>query len=270
MSTPRSEATRSVDRAMDLLFALANQPNFTGVTALATQLGLGKSTVHRLLQTLVKEGMVAFNPNLQAYGLGGRSLQLGLTYQEHHPLIPIARPTLEKFRDLTTETATIYLPIGLSCVALDNAVGTDGPRVPSRDAKAPLHVGAFGKVLYAYAPEEFRAHYQAEGRKWDGKAVPPIPTEEECAEIRERGYALSMGELRPRTNGIGFPLLNGQGEILASVSIAGRSERWTEERMNEFLPELLLGMEDLSRKTVDMEPDQKVLLGLAERGLLPA
>lgn len=230
--------TRSIERAADILIALGEQPDDMGVTELAKKLGLSKGTVYRLLQSLVRKGFVAYAADSRSYRLGGRVLQLGLKIQERLPLRSEVRPFLHQLRDLIGETATLYLRVGHQCFALEQVVTLD-----ERKRIAPLGtpgrlVGAHGKVLLAFESEEFIDQYLATVRLepfTPQTITDPEALKRELQAVQKQGYAMSIGEVRPRTSALAFPLLNAQRAILGAVSIAGPSDRWTAKAMESHI-----------------------------------
>ena len=142
MVTTDANHTRSVDRACEILFALSDMRGDAGVTAVARRVGLGKSTVFRLLHTLMTRGLVAYNAETQSYRLGGRLLQLGLRLQEQLPIRHEATPFLHALRDVTRESATLYLAMNGECVAITQVITLlDPKRFPQLGRTLPLHRG---------------------------------------------------------------------------------------------------------------------------------
>lgn len=250
--------TRSVERAADILLLFASDSIELGVTEIARRVGLGKGTVHRLLQSLVSRGLVTYVPTTQTYRLGGRILQLGMVVQQHLPIRTDARPTLIQLRDLTEETATLYLPLGKHQIAVEESVTHLNPkRIPSLGDPRPLHTGASGKVLLAFHSDAFIDDYLAAVplRAYTAKTITdPVRFREELMKVRAQGYAVSIEELRPGTNGLAFPLLNTHEELLGAVAIAGPSNRWTPERIMEMLPACREVLRPLELRLSYMQP----------------
>jgi DNA-binding IclR family transcriptional regulator len=266
--------TRSVDRACDILFALGAEPGEAGVTAVARRVGLGKSTVYRLLQSLMTRGFVAYNPETQAYRLGGRLFRLGLQLQSHLAVRDEASPFLHQLRDLTGETATLYLPIGEHAVAVAQVITLQEPkRIPNLGDPFPLHTGAVGKALLAFQNDDWIDTYLARSsapataaaesqprprglRAQVGLTSIPDPesTRAEIERVRKEGYAVSIGEATPRSSGLAFPIINAREGLLGAISIIGPADRWTRARMLKLQPECREIVDQLTLRVRYLEP----------------
>ncbi len=108
----------AVEKAIMILQALGEYPGGAGVSVLARRLEMGKGTVHRILQSLTETGMAAYIPGSRSYQLGGRALELGLLVLERIPLRYEARPTMERLRDITGESAVLLIRAGDRLVEL--------------------------------------------------------------------------------------------------------------------------------------------------------
>ena len=84
---------QSLDRGIQILLILA-QKNSMGITELAQELGVDKSTVSRLIETLRNRDMVRIDPDTKKYRLGFRILHLGEALKDNLNVIAIARPML--------------------------------------------------------------------------------------------------------------------------------------------------------------------------------
>lgn len=250
--------TRSVERAADILLSFVDGPAEQGVSTIARRLGLGKSTVHRLLQSLVSRGLLAYVPANQMYRLGGRTLQLGLRVQEELPIRQEARQFLAELREISGETATLYISVGQHHVAIDQVVTHLNPkRIPNLGEPALLHNAAVGKVLLAFRDDEFIDQYLKTVnlvRTTAQTITDPAVLRKELDLARRQGYAFSLEELRPGTNGLGLPLLNARGQLLGGINVAGPSNRWSEGEIREKLSECRAVADALNLRLRYMEP----------------
>jgi DNA-binding IclR family transcriptional regulator len=269
-SAADASLTRSVERACDILVALAEGRPEMGVTDVSRATHLGKSTVFRLLQSLMSRGLVAYNRDTQCYRLGAKALELGLILETRLPIRNEAMQFLEQLRDLTGETATLYLPIHRQVIPVVSAVSELVPRRhPSIGTPLPFYAGAIGKVAIAFHSganfiddyiEEFREiltsmgesqefHTRLAGAYGGDLAAYHV----ELLNVRERGYATAFGQYRT-ANSLAFPLLNADEALLAGISITGPEERWTGERMEACIPQARAIVEDLALRLRYMQP----------------
>jgi DNA-binding IclR family transcriptional regulator len=217
--TPNPGGLASVDRSLRLLEELARSGDL-GVTELAHRIGAAKATAHRLAKTLEARGYVVRNSNA-TYRLGPRCLYLARGAEASVDLRTAALPALLDLRDATGETAqltvyddgdAVYVEQIVSPKAV-RSVGEVGSRVP-----APCVSG--GLVLLAFGPPE-----RAESVTMRPAAA---PTEEaarrlgdlvtELETVRTRGYAVNRGGFNPDVGGVGAPVYDAGGAIVASVS----------------------------------------------------
>src|SRR5262245_34827334 len=99
-----SEGLSSVGNAARLLKVFLSRERELGVSELARRLGLGKSTVHRLLATLASEGLIEQDPRTGGYRLGIVMFELGEAVRVHMDLHAATGPVLAALREETRES----------------------------------------------------------------------------------------------------------------------------------------------------------------------
>src|SRR5512136_2364111 len=104
-----SESIRAVERALDVLLCFSRQTPELSMTQIAEQIGIHKSTVHRLLGTLEKKRFVERDPVTGVYHLGIRLLQMAYLTLEQNDLRRIAAPFLRRL--LEQQRETIHLSV---------------------------------------------------------------------------------------------------------------------------------------------------------------
>lgn len=197
------------------------------------------STVYRYLRTLTAFGFVDRRDG--RYLLGPRLVIGSGTNVTSEQLIRIADPVLRYLVAETGETAVITRRIGLAAVCLHQVESAHPLRVALEPGSmSPLHAGAIGRVLLAYALPEIVDEVIAHGlekvtRKTPGEAV----LRESLAETRETGIARSESELVSGSVGIAAPIFR-DGGIVGAVGIIGPEGRcglaWR-ARVIHLLPE---------------------------------
>jgi IclR family acetate operon transcriptional repressor len=100
-------SVQSVDRALDLLEALAGADGEVSITALSARTKLHVSTVHRLLATLLRRGYVRQNPDTSRYYAGAKVATLAEGRSRYNELRLAARPLLLGLVEVTRETANL-------------------------------------------------------------------------------------------------------------------------------------------------------------------
>jgi len=236
--TTSSELYRSqvLDRTFQIFDILAEGNGAHGVTEIAEQLKLHKSTAHRLIMVLESSRYVERDSATGKYRLGSRILELGLSALSKLDVYEIARPYLRALVTETGETAHIGVLRDGEVVSIVNVESTQAIRTPSTvGTRHPAHCSSLGKVILAFSAEGEVDRFLA-GRTLEGftrnTLTSPIVFRREIEKVRESGYALDDEEREDGLRCIGAPVRSSSGEVIASVSIAGPVFRITPDRIH--------------------------------------
>jgi IclR family acetate operon transcriptional repressor len=192
---------QSIDRAVELLNAIAAAPDTA--PGLADRAGLNRSTAWRILATLEHHGLVERDPAGNRYGLGFALVRLAAA-AGHEPLVRLAHPLLRALAHATGETVNLAVARRLELVYADQV---QAPHVMAPDwlgHAVPLHATSTGKAFLAALPEhELEALLRAPLERFtDTTITDPRALRAELEAVRERGYAVSRGELEPALWGV--------------------------------------------------------------------
>ncbi|MGH0033341.1 MAG: IclR family transcriptional regulator [Myxococcota bacterium] len=221
------ESLGTVDKAVDVLFALHGAGGALGVTALARSLGWPKSSTHRLLATLARRGLVERSEGGR-YRPGVGLLALGLGVRDRDPLCAAARPVLEAAAGELGETVFLVDARGGRLRVLDEVEGRGFLRAAPRVGEVvPAHATAVGKLFLAFAPdrladapdagERFTAH-TPRSRRALARAVD---------EARSRGFAENRDEWIDGRSALAAPVF-ARGELRGALALAASSPRFAE------------------------------------------
>ena len=220
---------QSVERAFSILQSLAVGP--AGVSEVADRTGLPKSTVARLLSTLVEVGAVEQSELLGVYGLGEVLIDLSSAASPGRSLVAICRPYLVELVDEIGEAAGLGMLDGAAVYYYDQ-VDSDH-EVQVRDwtgESVDAHVVSSGLVLMAAAPDDVREPFLAGPlERWtantetDGDAL-AARLERATAD----GYAWVFEEMSEGLNSVAAPIVNPSGTVIAAVHAHGPSYRFPE------------------------------------------
>jgi DNA-binding IclR family transcriptional regulator len=250
------ESLGTVDKAIDVLLHLHAEPGPCGVTAIGRALAMPKSSVHRLLASLTRRGLVE-RDDRGRYRPGVRLVALGLGVLEREPLVIAARPVLERLAQDVGETFFLVSARAGSLVVLEKAEGTGFLRAAPRvGSVVPVHATAVGKLYLAFAPdvlapagapaghERSAAHAAARSRATSGleaftdaTTTDPEALAREIEGVRERGLASNRDEWIPGLSVLAAPIRLGErmtGAValaLATPSLAARSLTELEDRV---------------------------------------
>jgi DNA-binding IclR family transcriptional regulator len=238
-SSPPTGA-QTITRAVRALKLIAERPNGLRLTDLADGLELAQPTAHRLLQTLLSEGMLVRDGPTRRYRLGPLVFELGLASAREFNLRDICMPILESLAERTGDTSFLFVRSGNDAVCLSRVQGTYPIQTPVVEigSRQPLGVNAGGlallsclsdaevtRTLEAIAPrlgvygelgaEELRVH---------------------CARAQERGFALIANKAAPGVSALGLPIGSSTGTAIAAITVAATVERMNDRRVKEILP----------------------------------
>jgi DNA-binding IclR family transcriptional regulator len=220
-----AQRVQSVARAAELLKALGARGAPATAFDLADRCGLNRSTAWRILATLEEEGLVDRDPDTGRYGVGYALVALGVA-AGHEPLVRRAHAPLRALAEACAETASLAVPRRLQLVYVDQV---QAPHVMAADwlgRPTPLHATSTGKALLAWlSGDEVAAALPGRLERFtDTTITTRAVLRTELASIRERGYAVSRGELEPALWGVSAPVLDG-GRPIAVVSVWGTETR---------------------------------------------
>ncbi len=224
---------QSVDRAITVLEILA-QHGEAGVTEIATELGVHKSTAFRLVGALERRGLVE-QPGLRGkYQLGFGIVRLAGAMAAGLDLTQQSRRICEDLAADLGETVNIAIPSGEMVINIDQVRGASA--VVSQNwigRQNPLHSTSSGKVLLAFMRKSEQRRVL---RGYLEEVTPSTITDPdllraELDEILERGFATAVEELEGGLNAVAAPVRGLTGEVVAAVSAAGPSYRMEEDKL---------------------------------------
>lgn len=245
---------QSLDRALDILEALAASGGEVGLSELSERVGLHVSTVHRLLSVLVSRGYARQNGPSGRYALGSHLLRLASSAvgTGQFDLRAEARPVLQELSELSGETTNLVILLDQHIVYVDQVASRHTVRMFTQvGTRAPIYCTGAGKALLAHrAPAEVEAYLAAETweRRTASTITSPAALRVELERIRERGYAFDGGEMDGDVHCVAAPVFDHTGAALAAVSVSGPATRFTQERMRGVAPELLRATAALSAR----------------------
>lgn len=221
-SDERNGGTSVVARVAALLGAFDGHEQTLGVSELARRTGLAKTTVHRLAQELVEQGLLETDAGSLRLGL--RLYELGERAAQHRNLRDIALPHMADLREATRQTVHLAVLQGTDVVYIQILRSRSAPRMPSRvGGRLPAHATAVGKALLAFAPPEVIDEVIAHGLHPLGPRTTTAPglLRRELARIRTSGIATEHEESAAGTVCAASAVLDRDGTPRASLSISG-------------------------------------------------
>jgi DNA-binding IclR family transcriptional regulator len=234
--------TLALDRAMEVLVAVAESAGATSASALARTTGQPRPTVSRTLRTLLDRGLVA--ETADGWITGPELFRLARVSDPRSAVIQAAGGPLRRLRDQSGETAMLGVVAGrtqMDIVAQLNAPHHLGV-VGWVGADVPLHASAAGKLLLGeLSPAELEA-WIAETRPKRLASRTLTGARElgsEVARVRRRGWAQIVDELEDGLVSLAAPVRDRTGTLVAMNGVSGPSTRLNPARRRALPPVML-------------------------------
>ena len=246
----RVQGIQSVDRAASILELLARLGS-AGVSEVALELDVHKSTAFRLLGSLEARGLVEQSVSRGKYQLGIGVLRLANAVYHRLSVVQQARSSLERLADDRGETVNLAVQRSGWAVNLDQAMGPSP--LTSYDwigNLTPLHATASGKIFLAVCSPEERAALLGPGplrRFTDATVTDREHLDAELEQVAATGVASTHGELEDGLNAAAVGVRDHLGRVVASISIAGPAFRFDPEDAG-MVAELLQAGAAVSRR----------------------
>lgn len=229
-------------KACDVLDAIAAAPGGMTRAELAEKLSLPRTTLYRILATLVARGLLRQDPTRRAYAVGFRLFEIAQGAWSNPDLLSVAAPELRALRDATGETAYLAVLEGREVVSLGKFEGAHEIRSAARlGQRKKLHCTSQGKAILAFLPN---AEKQALLRKLvlsaltDHTITDHKRLDSELALTAARGFAIDDEEIALGVRCVGAPILDAAERVHGAISIAGPAWRMTRPRLDQLGPEL--------------------------------
>jgi DNA-binding IclR family transcriptional regulator len=232
---------QSVDRALQILEILSRDGH-AGVSDIAEEMGVHKSTVFRLLESLAGPDMVQQNSGRGKYQLGFGILRLAASIPARLSLVREARPILEDLAHLSKETVNLAVLRSGYAVNVDQALGPSS--LATHDwvgGLTPLHATSSGKVFLAALPADERRRILDEvglSARTSRTITSREALEKQLLDVAYNGYAESREELEIGLNAVAVPVHNHVAAVIGSVSISGPAFRFDTKKVPELITDL--------------------------------
>jgi DNA-binding IclR family transcriptional regulator len=231
--TEPSLAVKSADRVLDLFELLARRSNGLSHTEIADALQIPKSSLTKLLQTVIGRGYVAYSPNDKHYRLGQRFTSIARQTSRTQDLVTQSQPILEELMAKTRESCALNLLKGDQAEVVATVSGPQ--RLVSHmrlGDLAPLYATSGGKVILAHLPaskvEQYLANVSFE--PITPKTLSSVDDlRRQLDEVKRTGIAYSLEEFTPGIVGLAQAVLSDDGEPLGSINVALPAVRYNPE-----------------------------------------
>ncbi|HYH31330.1 MAG TPA: IclR family transcriptional regulator [Pseudonocardia sp.] len=243
---------QSVDRAIAILYLLAERDREgVGVTEVAAELGVHKSTAFRLIEALENGELVEQVAERGKYHLGRGIVRLAGATTAQLELPIESRPVCRRLAAELGETVNLAIADAGEATNILQEYGSSA--ITGRNwigRPTPMHATASGKVLLAWGDAEVARKALAGDlvAYTEHTITDPGALGAELEKVREQGWASTTEEFELGLNAIAAPIRGATGDVVAAVGVSAPSYRLPVESFTEVATQLLLGAAEISSR----------------------
>lgn len=246
---PRPAALiQSVDRAISVLELLAKHGR-AGITEIADELGVHKSTASRLVSVLESRGLVEQLGERGKYALGFGIARLAAAGTRRLDLTKLSQPICEELASRIGETVNVAVLHDRAAINISQGFGSSAVAVQNWvGQRTPLHATSSGRVLLAHAGEtDWEALLDKPLRRYTPYTITSVAElATELDRIRNDGCATCFEHLEIGLHAVAVPVFDPRGDVIGAISASGPSYRLSRRRAADIVPDLAAAAADLS------------------------
>ena len=234
----REPTVHSVRHAVELLRCIAQAQPEISISEAARRVGLHKSSVSRLIATLVAEHLVERNPQTEGVRLGFGLVALAAPLLSGSGLPQVARARIAALAERSGETVNLSIWDGSQAVSVFQALGTNAiTHYAAPGQSNPAHCTASGKLLLAFAAsaEIERVLAGPLTRYTERTCTDPAVLARELPQIRREGRAVNRGEFAIDVGAVAAIVRDMDGQARAVVTVTLPMYRFSQEREADLL-----------------------------------
>ncbi|HAJ31878.1 MAG TPA: hypothetical protein DCK79_00645 [Candidatus Atribacteria bacterium] len=244
----------SIEKSIKILNYLSKTKRSVGITELSSKLFFPKSTVHRILNSLLSYSLVSQEKETSKYNLGLKILEYSNSFYNSFDFRQIAKPILKKICIETGLTTSLTAWYNGHSICIDSV--TPSQKLNTHHLfieigkKMPFHCTASAKILLAYQTSEEIKRIINENplQKYTPRTIiDPKKLEEHLSKIRKNGFAICDEELEEGIKAISAPVRNINGKVIASITITGLSKRISNNNIEKLIKILVNSTQGLSK-----------------------
>ncbi len=243
---------QSAQRIFQVMELLAEKGEM-GLLELSQELHLNKSTVHRMLSSLIYMGYARQREDNQKYKLSFKLVTMAGKLLEHTNILPIARPYLENLSRVSGETVHLVQRENSNILYIDKVEANVGSiRMVSHVGMAfPMYCSGVGKAIMATMEEKELAQIWEESKiekKTEHTITDFKHLKQVLEQVKKQGYALDNEENELGVRCIAACLYDYHRKVKYAFSISGPVSRMTDVRIQELSREVLRVKRELSKE----------------------
>jgi len=228
-----AQKNTTVIKTMDILNLFVDHAQMS-LSELMKNTNMPRTSLLRMLTSLEEIGFLRRDA-MGNYELGLSFLQFGQLVAERMDIRAIALPVMRQLQLDADEAVNLVITDGQEALYIEKIDTSHQVKVYTRiGRRAPLFGGACPRILLAFMPDADRERYLEETALISyakGTILGKQELRRELEEVRRLGYSVSHGELQDFTSAVAAPIYNQHGQVIASLSLAGLTERFKGERL---------------------------------------
>lgn len=218
----------AIQKVCVILRALAQRSPLR-LTDIADTTSLNKATALRILNSLIEEGFVSRVAGAKTYELGQEARVMAVGARRSVDIAELAQPSLLRLSERSADTALLSVRSGVEALYLARSVGNHPlqPNYLQIGSRRPLGVGAGALALLVWLPDaEIEAVIEViVPRLAQSSKITPKFLRERIALARKAGHTVVIDAAFPGMGGVGVPVRDDAGEVIAALSIGAASDR---------------------------------------------
>jgi DNA-binding IclR family transcriptional regulator len=254
-TTAEKNTLSSAMRVLEGLRVISRARGPISLAKLAAELDTSEVAAFRVASTLIAGGYVRQATSGTGYEMTWQIVEMSRALLDRTDLRRVAEDRLAALADHYTECITVAIPDGDHVVFIDRINGDLNVQFFCDIGKRlPLHVGAASRAILAFAPQPLVAEYVSRPlpRYTDATQVDRALVEQDLAQIRDRGYAVSVGDVEIGISAVAAPILNAKSEVLGAAAIANISARWSADDVLERGERMVEVCREISRDCAEL------------------
>jgi IclR family acetate operon transcriptional repressor len=239
---PEMDRLSSVGKAMSLLACIARVDSPMSLAELTAASGFPKPTVHRLARALERERLVSRDALTGRYGVGQLFHDACLKVVRAGPAYAARHGLLEDLSQRLGETVNLGILSRAEVVYVDRVECSWPLRADFKPgSRVPAHCTASGKLLLAFSPPKEHAHIirgMTLRRHTPGTITTRAALVRALRQTQKRGYSEDDEEFFAGVCGVAVPVTDETGRVVASLSVAAPSARFSLKMARQRVPDL--------------------------------
>jgi len=229
----------SLAKGVNILSAFDYNKKELSVLEISKITGIHRTTVHRSIFTLEKEGFIEKNESTGRYRLGLKLFELGNMVAANMDIRHRARAHIEKLAGSCGIATHLVIMDDWEAIYIDKIESPKSMIRYSRVGKrVPLHCTAVGKILLGGVPDEeiIKALSKSEFNKLTPNTIDNLyELLQQVQHARDMGYALDLEELELGLNCVAVPVYNYRGNVIAAISASGSASQFPAEIIKSMI-----------------------------------